>query len=97
MHGSGTGGTVATGGIYYSEDERDDVTGVPGLSSLPLIGWLFRHDARRSSKSELVILITPHVVASNYTACGAIERLNATALGTRSGGRRDSTNWAICT
>ena len=58
------GGTVAIGGIY-SDDERDDVTGVPGLSKLPLIGWLFRHDARRSSKSELVILITPHVIPSS--------------------------------
>jgi len=57
------GGTVAIGGIY-SEDERVDVTGVPGLSKLPLIGWLFRHDARRKSQSELVILITPHVVAA---------------------------------
>jgi len=57
------GGTVAIGGIY-SEDERVDVTGVPGLSKLPLIGWLFRHDARRRSQSELVILITPHVIAS---------------------------------
>ncbi|BCQ24372.1 type IV pilus secretin PilQ [Caballeronia sp. NK8] len=58
------GGTVAIGGIY-SDDERDDVTGVPGLSKLPLIGWLFRHEARRRAKSELVILITPHVIASS--------------------------------
>ncbi|CAL8472805.1 type IV pilus secretin PilQ [Caballeronia sp. S22] len=56
------GGTVAIGGIY-SDDERQDTTGVPGLSKLPVIGWLFRHDARRSSKSELVILITPRVIA----------------------------------
>jgi type IV pilus assembly protein PilQ len=58
------GGTAAIGGIY-SEDERSDVTGVPVLSKLPLIGWLFRNDARRKSNSELVILITPHVVASS--------------------------------
>lgn len=58
------GGTVAIGGIY-SEDERNDVTGVPGLSKLPWLGWLFRHDARRSSRNELVILITPHVIASS--------------------------------
>ncbi|WP_061170944.1 type IV pilus secretin PilQ [Caballeronia hypogeia] len=57
------GGTVAIGGIY-SDDERNDTTGVPGLSKLPLIGWLFRNEARRASKSELVILVTPHVIAS---------------------------------
>ncbi|WP_244847374.1 type IV pilus secretin PilQ [Caballeronia sp. SL2Y3] len=58
------GGTVAIGGIY-SDDDREDVTGVPGLMRLPLIGWLFRHDARRRAHSELVILITPHVIASD--------------------------------
>ncbi|WP_408608243.1 type IV pilus secretin PilQ [Caballeronia insecticola] len=57
------GGTVAIGGIY-SDDERDDTTGIPVLSKLPVIGWLFRHSARRQSKSELVILITPNVIAS---------------------------------
>ena len=39
-----------------------DVTGVPVLVKIPLVGWLFRHDARRTSRSELVIFITPHVV-----------------------------------
>jgi type IV pilus assembly protein PilQ len=58
------GGTVAIGGIY-AEDDRRDTTGVPGLWKLPLIGWLFRHDARRSAKTELVIMITPHVIASS--------------------------------
>ncbi|WP_244816008.1 type IV pilus secretin PilQ [Caballeronia sp. Lep1P3] len=56
------GGTVAIGGIY-SDEERQDVTGVPGLAKLPLIGWLFRHDARRKAQNELIILITPHVIA----------------------------------
>jgi type IV pilus assembly protein PilQ len=55
------GGTVAIGGIY-SADEREDVTGVPLLSKIPVVGWFFRHDTRRTSKSELVIFITPHVV-----------------------------------
>ncbi|KMZ13263.1 Type IV pilus biogeneis protein PilQ [Candidatus Burkholderia humilis] len=57
------GGTAGIGGIY-SEDEHSDAR-VPGLSKLPLISWLFRNDARRKSNSELVILITPHVVASS--------------------------------
>jgi type IV pilus assembly protein PilQ len=57
------GGTVAIGGIY-SADEREDVTGVPLLSKIPVVGWFFRHDTRRTSKSELVIFITPHIVGS---------------------------------
>jgi type IV pilus assembly protein PilQ len=55
------GGTVAIGGIY-STDERDDVTRVPLLGKIPVLGWLFRHTARRNSRSELVIFITPHIV-----------------------------------
>jgi type IV pilus assembly protein PilQ len=55
------GGTVAIGGIY-STDEREDVTRVPLLGKIPVLGWLFRHAARRNSRSELVIFITPHIV-----------------------------------
>jgi type IV pilus assembly protein PilQ len=55
------GGTVAIGGIY-STDEREDVTRVPLLGKIPVLGWLFRHSARRNSRSELVIFITPHIV-----------------------------------
>ena len=55
------GGTVAIGGIY-STDEREDVTRVPLLGKIPVLGWLFRHTARRNSRSELVIFITPHIV-----------------------------------
>jgi type IV pilus assembly protein PilQ len=58
------GGTVAIGGIY-STDDREDVTGVPLLSSIPLLGWLFRHTAKRNARSELVIFITPHIVAAS--------------------------------
>ena len=54
-------GTVAIGGIY-STDEREDVTRVPLLGKIPVLGWLFRHTARRNARSELVIFITPHIV-----------------------------------
>ncbi len=56
------GGTVAIGGIYESHD-RDDVTRVPLLGKIPLLGVLFRHRAVREQRSELVVFITPRVVA----------------------------------
>jgi type IV pilus assembly protein PilQ len=55
------GGTVSIGGIYTS-DERDDVTRVPLLGKIPVIGALFRHRARRETQGELVVYITPRVV-----------------------------------
>jgi type IV pilus assembly protein PilQ len=56
------GGTVSIGGIY-TRDERNDVTRVPLLGKIPLLGALFRHTARRELLGELVIYITPRVVA----------------------------------
>ncbi|WP_081463726.1 type IV pilus secretin PilQ [Candidatus Glomeribacter gigasporarum] len=58
------GGTVSIGGIFM-QDERVDVTGVPWLRQLPLIGALFRHSKRARNKSELLVFITPNIVAKN--------------------------------
>ncbi|CAN0617855.1 type IV pilus assembly protein PilQ [Burkholderia multivorans] len=61
------GGTVVIGGIYEQLD-RDDVTRVPLLGKIPVLGALFRHRARREQRSELVVFITPTVVGAH---CGA--------------------------
>jgi type IV pilus assembly protein PilQ len=57
------GGTVVIGGIY-TEDERKDAARVPWISRLPLIGALFRNQARSERKSELLVFITPSVVSA---------------------------------
>jgi type IV pilus assembly protein PilQ len=58
------GGTVSIGGIYESQD-RDDVTRVPLLGKIPVLGALFRHRAVREQRSELVVFITPRIVPSD--------------------------------
>ncbi|WP_144137989.1 type IV pilus secretin PilQ [Paraburkholderia sp. BCC1884] len=58
------GGTVSIGGIYATDD-RDDVTRVPVLGKIPLLGALFRHRAHRDQRSELAVFITPRVVQTN--------------------------------
>ncbi|MEC5409017.1 type IV pilus secretin PilQ [Paraburkholderia sp. MPAMCS5] len=58
------GGTVSIGGIYAT-DGRDDVTRVPVLGKIPLLGALFRHRAHRDQRSELAVFITPRVVQTN--------------------------------
>jgi type IV pilus assembly protein PilQ len=76
-----SGGTVAIGGIYM-EDRRTDVVAVPGLGSLPLIGALFQHRATSRTKSELIVFITPQVIAvpmRSYAGC------SASAEGSRAG------------
>ncbi|AOK54234.1 secretin [Burkholderia stagnalis] len=63
------GGTVAIGGIY-EQLRRDDVTRVPLLGKIPVLGALFRHRAQRDQRSELVVFITPTVVGSRCDATG---------------------------
>jgi len=55
------GGTVVIGGIYLST-ERNDVNKVPLFGDLPVIGALFRNTAKVTSKTELMIFITPRVI-----------------------------------
>ncbi|KAA1005797.1 type IV pilus secretin PilQ [Paraburkholderia panacisoli] len=58
------GGTVSIGGIYAT-DNRDDVTRVPVLGKIPVLGALFRNRAHRDARSELAVFITPRVVPIN--------------------------------
>ena len=58
---AGSGQTVLLGGLI-SEDISASGSGTPGLSSTPLLGWLFKSESDSGSRTELVMLITPLVV-----------------------------------
>ena len=60
------GGTVVIGGIYEQTD-RTDITKVPLLGDLPLIGWLFKNSAVSTGKTELLVFITPRIVNERLT------------------------------
>lgn len=55
------GETTVIGGIYVDSDTESD-TGVPFLSDIPLLGWLFKSNSKQKTKTELLIFITPKVV-----------------------------------
>lgn len=55
------GYTIAIGGMVR-EDRNDAQSKVPGLADIPLLGALFRQDARAYKRKEMVLLITPHVL-----------------------------------
>ena len=55
------GQTVVIGGVYEFTD-RTDVSKVPFLGDLPVIGNLFRNKNRTKSKAELLIFVTPKVM-----------------------------------
>jgi type IV pilus assembly protein PilQ len=55
------GGTVVLGGIYQ-QTEINNVNRVPLLGDLPLLGYLFKNTAHETTKTELLIFLTPKVV-----------------------------------
>ena len=58
------GDTIVIGGIYEKEKNRS-VSGVPVLSRIPLLGWLFRNSQTTVSKKQMLVFITPIIVESN--------------------------------
>jgi type IV pilus assembly protein PilQ len=59
------GDTVVIGGIY-TENNSNDEAGIPGLRRLPILGWLFKAQSITNEKTELLIFLTPSVVASSF-------------------------------
>ncbi|GAA4859914.1 type IV pilus secretin PilQ [Luteimonas vadosa] len=55
------GQTVVIGGVYEFSN-RDDVTKVPFLGDIPVLGNLFKTKSRNKSKAELLIFVTPKVL-----------------------------------
>ncbi len=56
------GETVVIGGIY-EQDRNDSVTQVPFFGDIPLLGWLFKNKVIKDNKTELLIFITPRILA----------------------------------
>ncbi|MHC4909315.1 MAG: secretin N-terminal domain-containing protein, partial [Planctomycetota bacterium] len=57
------GQTIVIGGLISDRYERRD-TKVPLFGDLPLIGPLFRNESVSPVKTELLIVLTPHVIES---------------------------------
>lgn len=56
-----TGETLVLGGAFESE-QVNNMTKVPILGDLPLLGRLFRRDSDRASQRELLVFVTPKIL-----------------------------------
>lgn len=56
------GGTVVIGGIFEQQD-TENVNKVPVLGDLPGVGNLFKNRTRETRKTELLVFLTPKVIA----------------------------------
>ncbi len=55
------GQTLVIGGLN-KETSTDGRTGTPGLLDVPILGWLFKTESKRSEKEDLLIFITPTIL-----------------------------------
>lgn len=55
--------TIVLGGIY-KQDENNSIIRVPILGALPLLGGLFRRSEQKYRNEELLIFITPKILAT---------------------------------
>jgi carbamoyl-phosphate synthase large subunit len=61
------GKTVVIGGIF-TQDDRKDVSKVPLLGDIPVLGNLFKTTTRSERRTELLIFITPKIVTDRSAA-----------------------------
>lgn len=61
------GSTVLLGGLI-SNNKSQGNAGIPLLKDIPLLGQIFRTDTEQSDRTELIILITPYIMADDNDA-----------------------------
>ncbi|MBF0210223.1 MAG: type II secretion system secretin GspD [Desulfamplus sp.] len=59
--------TILLGGLMRNNVTKSDA-GVPVLKDVPILGYLFKSKTDESTKTELIFLLTPHVVDSRESA-----------------------------
>jgi len=44
------------------DDERDTLSGIPGLSDIPLVGRIFAHTQKTTDQTDIILTLTPHII-----------------------------------
>jgi pilus assembly protein CpaC len=55
------GQTFAIAGLM-NNTLQDAMRKIPGIGDIPILGWLFKSKAMQKAQTELVVMITPHIV-----------------------------------
>ena len=61
------GQTIALAGLIQTSVTKTD-TGIPVLKDIPYAGYLFKSNSVTKDRTELLLLITPHVVRDPSSA-----------------------------
>jgi len=63
------GTSIMIGGLS-KEEKTTSSTGTPFLSKLPFIGNLFKSSTTRTTRNELLVLLTPHIIRGDELTTG---------------------------
>ncbi|MFW6323904.1 MAG: type II secretion system secretin GspD [Desulfovibrionales bacterium] len=55
------GSTIVIAGLLENNKEKTN-QGIPGLSDIPALGWLFKSKTNRQDRTNLLVFITPHII-----------------------------------
>ncbi len=61
------GQTLVLGGVLRAEAEAGDRTRIPVLSDIPVINFLFQGEQHQAQLDNLLILLTPQIIADTET------------------------------
>lgn len=78
-----SGETIILAGLI-KEEKSDSSSGLPLLSKIPLLGGLFGTETRGDNRTELIILITPRVLANTQDAAAITEEYRSRIKGLES-------------
>ena len=70
------GDTFAIGG-FITESTNDQSTGIPFLSRIPIIGAAFGGKSKNTSRDELIVFFTPHVIYDTTSLAEATDDLKS--------------------
>ncbi len=68
------GQTIALGGLIKDTRTKSN-SGIPVLKDIPYLGWLFGTRSDQLSRTELIVMITPHVVRDGSDAQSVTDEL----------------------
>jgi type IV pilus assembly protein PilQ len=67
------GDTIVIGGILKTSDQRSE-SGVPWFMKIPVLGWLFKTEGITKQRKQLMVFITPKIIAKEDTGIERLER-----------------------
>ena len=69
--------TVVLGGLSNREHDKSS-SGVPVLSSIPILGVLFGQQSRTNTGTEFFLFLTPHIVRDDIEAARITQPIDST-------------------